>query len=116
MVLRWAFRKRRAFKTWLIWIGVAIVLALPNLLTLGIVLGSGKGAHAGQRTLDVDAPDFRASSLAGAIVAVAALVLWEYLRFSRRRARHQVDELKQELKAREAAQAAAPSPPPDQPA
>ncbi len=102
VVLRWAFRKRRAFKTWLIWIAVAIVLALPNLLTLGIVLGSGKGAHAGERTLDVDAPDFRASSLAGAIVAVAALVLWEYLHFSRRRARHQVEELKQELREREA--------------
>lgn len=116
LILRWAFRKRRSFKTWLIWIGVAIVLALPNLLTLGIVLGSGKAAHAGERTLDVDAPNFRASCLAGAIVAVVALALWEYLRLSRRRARHQVDALKQELRDREVEQAAAPPPPPDQPA
>jgi hypothetical protein len=115
-ILRWAFRKRRAFKTWLIWVGVAIVVALPNLLTLGIVLGSGKAAHAGERTLDVEAPDFRASSLAGAILAVLAIGLWEYLRLSRRRARHLVDALQKQLRERETAQAAAPPPPPDQPA
>ena len=111
-ILRWAFRKRRPFKNWLIWLAVAIVVALPNLLTLGIVLGTGKASHAGERTLDVEAPDFRASSLAGAILAVAAIALWEYLRLSRRRARHQVDELRQELSAREAEQAAKPTPDP----
>jgi len=30
-----------------------------------------RGAHAGQRTMDVDAPAFRGASLVGAIIAVA---------------------------------------------
>ena len=55
-------------------VGVALVLALPNLLTLGIVLGRGNAAHAGDRTLDVEAPGFRGAVLAGAIVAVVALI------------------------------------------
>src|SRR5262249_55361837 len=46
-------RKRRTWKAWAGWVGAAIVLALPNLFTLGIVLGSGHAAHAGERTLDV---------------------------------------------------------------
>jgi hypothetical protein len=48
---------------------VAAVLAAPNLLTLGIVLGSGSGAHAGDRILDVEAPFFRGASLIGALAA-----------------------------------------------
>jgi uncharacterized membrane protein YciS (DUF1049 family) len=102
-MLRFTFHKRRPWKTWAWMFGVAVLLALPNLLTLGIVLGGGKAAHAGERTLDVDAPGFRGASLGGAIAAVVALALWEYLRFSRRRAREQVRELRAELKAREEA-------------
>ena len=71
-VLR-AFRKRRPWKVWVSLAALAIVLGGPNLLTLGIVIGSGHGAHAGQRTLDVDAPGFRAASLAGAIGAALAV-------------------------------------------
>src|SRR6478672_6201672 len=67
-------RRIRSWKGRLIVLGVAILIASPNLITLGIVLGPGGGAHAGERTLDVDAPGFRASSLIGAIVA-ALLVL-----------------------------------------
>lgn len=100
-MLRFAFRKRRPWKTWAWMFGVAVLLALPNLLTLGVVLGSGGAAHAGERTLDVDAPGFRGASLGGAIAAVVAFLLWEYLRYSRRRAREQVQQLRAELKARE---------------
>jgi hypothetical protein len=46
-MLRVTFRKRRTWKAWAGMFGFAILLALPNLLTLGIVLGSGKAAHAG---------------------------------------------------------------------
>ncbi|QIS02926.1 permease [Nocardia brasiliensis] len=57
--------------------GVAVVLAalvaIPNLMTLTIVLGGSNAAHAGQRILDVDAPAFRGAALVGAI---AAAVLW----------------------------------------
>ncbi|HEY2776989.1 MAG TPA: hypothetical protein VGI77_03735 [Gaiellaceae bacterium] len=98
-----AFHKRRPWKTWAIMFGVAVLLALPNLLTLGIVLGHGKAAHAGQRTLDVDAPGFRGASLGGAIAGVLAVLLWEYLRYSRERARGQVRHLRAKLKARDEA-------------
>ncbi|MGY4098619.1 permease [Nocardia sp. R16R-3T] len=52
----------------------AVVTAIPNLMTLTIVLGDGNGAHAGQRILDVDAPGFRGATLVGAIVAVALVL------------------------------------------
>ena len=72
-----------------------MLLASPNLLTLGIVIGSGKAAHAGERTLDVDAPGFRGARLAGAIVAVLTLVAVEYLLVSRRWSRRKLREARQ---------------------
>lgn len=48
---------------------LAIVTAVPNLMTLTIVLGNSNAAHAGERILDVDAPGFRGACLAGAIIA-----------------------------------------------
>ena len=96
-----AFGKRRPWKARAWMSGAAVLLALPNLLTLGIVIGNGNAAHAGQRTLDVDAPGFRGASLGGAIAALVAVALWEYLRYSRKRARDQVRHLRAELKARD---------------
>lgn len=113
--LWFAFHKRRPWKFWAGMFGVAVLLALPNLLTLGIVLGSGKGSHAGQRTLDVDAPGFRGAVLAGVIAAVVVFVLWEYLRYSRRRARDQVERLRVELKERDQAAEATSEPGPSTP-
>lgn len=100
-VLRLAFRKRRTLKRWGAMVLAALALALPNLLTLGIVLGSGGAAHAGERTLDVDAPGFRNASLAGALAALAAFVVAEYLLGSRRRTRHRLERLRGELHARD---------------
>ena len=69
---------------------LAVVLALPNLMTLTIVLGGSNAAHAGERILDVDAPGFRGASLIAAIVAAvlfAALVFMVLRRrFGARRA------------------------------
>ncbi|MEV0033611.1 permease [Nocardia sp. NPDC050793] len=48
---------------------LAVLLAIPNLMTLSIVLGNNSAAHAGERVLDVDAPAFRGACLAGAITA-----------------------------------------------
>ncbi|EOM76164.1 hypothetical protein [Rhodococcus rhodnii] len=64
---------------------LGVALAVPNLLTLTVVLGGGNGAHAGQRIFDVEAPGFRAASLWGAIIAVVvaialALFVWRYRR------------------------------------
>ena len=100
LVLRFAFRKRRRLQTWGIWLVVALVLALPNLVTLGIVLGTGNAAHAGERTLDVEAPGFRTSTLLGAVLAVAGFLGVEYLLAGRRRSRRRLDSLEEELAGR----------------
>ena len=63
------------------------MLAIPNLMTLGIVLGRGNAAHAGERILDVEAPAFRGASLAGALIALAMAAFVGYLIASRERAR-----------------------------
>jgi MFS family permease len=101
-VLWRGFRRRRPWRRWLIFLVGAILLASPNLLTLGIVLGTGNAAHAGERTLDVEAPAYRTSVLIGAIVAVAALVLLYYVLFSRRLAKGRVVKLRERLRVKEA--------------
>lgn len=55
---------------------LAVLFAVPNLLTLGIVLGTSSAAHAGERILDVDGPAFRGGSAWGAVLGgVVALVI-----------------------------------------
>lgn len=108
LILTFAMRRRRSWKArgWIA--AAALVLALPNLMTLGIVIGNSSAAHAGERTLDVDAPNFRASSLIGAIVGVVAVIGVRYLLLSRSRAKEREHKLRDELKGRdEAAKAAA---------
>ena len=75
---------------------LAVALATPNLLTLGISTGSGGGAHAASRKLDSDAPFFQGASLIGAIAAVVvfALAVWQY------RATKRVRTAKKQAKAR----------------
>ena len=73
-LLWWGRRRASRWKTRFCPRRLALVLALPNLLTLGIVLGRGNAAHAGDRTLDVEAPGFRGAVLVGAVVAVVALI------------------------------------------
>jgi MFS family permease len=90
-----AFRKRRPWKVWTGLGVLALLLASPNLLTLGIVIGSGKAAHAGERTLDGDAPCFRGATLAGAIVAFLTFLAVEYLLVSRRWSRRKLREAQQ---------------------
>lgn len=75
----WQVRRLKYHRTLQICLGVlALAVAIPNLMTLSIVLGGGNAAHAGERILDVEAPGFRGASLIGAIVgallAVAVLV------------------------------------------
>jgi hypothetical protein len=54
---------------------LAVLIAIPNLMTLSIVLGGNNAAHAGQRILDVDAPAFRGASVVGAIAAAIMFLL-----------------------------------------
>jgi hypothetical protein len=100
-VVWFAFRKRRSWHTDLILIGLAVVLALPNLFTLGIVVGLGSGAHAGQRTFDVEAPAYRTSVLIGAIVAAVVFAALWHLWLSRRHARRSEARLSAKLRERE---------------
>lgn len=83
-------RDRQRQPLWLLL--AAVVIAIPNLATLWIVLGTSNAAHAGERTLDVDAPGVRGGSLVGALLAVAAFAGLEYLLFTRKRARKALDQ------------------------
>ncbi|MGD9572108.1 MAG: hypothetical protein AB7V62_09505 [Thermoleophilia bacterium] len=106
-VLSFALRRGRSWKTrgWLA--AAAVVLAIPNLMTLGIVMGDGSAAHAGERILDVDGPNFRAFTLVGAILgAIAAVGAW-YLIDSRRRAKGRASDLRAEIGRRDEAERAA---------
>ncbi|CAN5353535.1 hypothetical protein BH20ACT13_BH20ACT13_04580 [soil metagenome] len=88
LVLAAVMRWRRTVRAIIVATVVAAVLAIPNLMTLGIVLGRGNAAHAGERILDVEAPAFRGASLAGALMAVAMGAFVGYLIASRQRARN----------------------------
>jgi hypothetical protein len=85
LVLAAALRWRRTWAVLAIALGLAVLLALPNLLTLGIVVGRGNAAHAGDRILDVEAPAFRGGTLVGALVAAALVGLVAYVLASRGR-------------------------------
>ena len=109
LMLRFAFSKRRTLKAWAIMLGVAVLLAVPNLLTLGVVLGSGHAAHAGERTFDVEAPAYRGASLAGAILAVLAFGLLTYLISERGRTRRELMRLRSEQRAAKKTQSGPPT-------
>jgi hypothetical protein len=79
---------------------VAAVLALPNLLTLAIVLGSGKGAHAGERILDVDGPGLRVGTASGAAIAGLVFLMltwWGLLRWNDKRKIRKLRSLQAEI-------------------
>jgi hypothetical protein len=85
----WSGRKRRGAKfVAIVSVVLAVVTAIPNLLTLSIVLGGNNAAHAGERTLDTEAPGFRGATATGAIIAVVVFVLLAFVlvRAGRRRA------------------------------
>ncbi|MEV6070744.1 permease [Nocardia sp. NPDC052001] len=63
---------------------LALIAAIPNLMTLTVVLGSSNAAHAGQRIMDVDAPAFRGAALAGAIAAAVVFLGVAFLLVRRR--------------------------------
>jgi len=98
------FQIRRRFFSWTWRIVVAVVallLAAPNWLTLSVVAGNSKAAHAGERIFDVEAPGFRAGTLSGVIAgAVLALIItgtsmqMRHRRKEVKRLRGERDELK----------------------
>ena len=93
LILRW----RTTWRWVLFALVLAIVVALPNLMTLGIVLGQGNAAHAGDRILDVEAPAFRGGTLAGALLACGLVAFVGYLLVSRGRAHSSARRAREEL-------------------
>ena len=90
---------RRRFFNWT-WRGIvaviAILLAAPNWLTLSVVLGTSKAAHAGERIMDVDAPNFRVATLVGACIGAAAALALTATSLWMARRKHQVQRLRSE--------------------
>ncbi|MCD9199758.1 hypothetical protein [Aeromicrobium wangtongii] len=88
---------RRQFFNWT-WRGIvaliAIVLAAPNWLTLSVVAGNSKAAHAGERIMDVDGPGFRAGTLIGVIVGAVLALGIMYAGVRMRQLRRERDELR----------------------
>jgi len=87
-------------RLWLI--AGAVVLAAPNLMTLGIVLGGGNGAHAGDRTLDYDAPGFRGATLFGVLGAIALFGFVEFVFLRHRHTKRELGKMRADDKVRRA--------------
>lgn len=106
LLVAWQAIARRWVKGY--WKGVvvalAVVLALPNLMTLSIVVGTSNGAHAGERILDVDGPGFRASSLWGAIIGALLFLGLVWLSTANRARGRRVRDLKTEIDNRDRAE------------
>lgn len=76
---RGGWRRRAAFLL------LAVVVAVPNLTTLGITIG-GDAVRPARLVCDLEAPGFRGAVLGGAVLAVVALVFgWTLLVGGRRR-------------------------------
>lgn len=94
--------RRRSWKGWIGWLLVAMLLALPNLMTLGIVLGGGDAARDGRAELNTDGNGFRMWTLIGAIVGGLAMILLVYLVRSRGGFRDESRRLRDEATSRDA--------------
>ena len=85
---------------------IAAALTAPNLMTLGIAIGTSAAAQAGDRVMDVNAPGFRYASLWGvvlgglaALVVVTVSILWERRSRELGILRARVEQLEKELPA-----------------
>lgn len=101
VVLYVGFRRRRSIKAWTAFVVAALVAAIPNLLTLGIVVGSGNAAHAAERKLDVEASYFRGSTGVGVVVGLLLFLFAAWTLFRRRRLRDDERRLKADREALE---------------
>lgn len=80
--------------------GLAVVVALPNLITLSITLSPGRANEIARTTMDVNAPFFQGSVLVGAIIAGvigAGLGVWSVIQGRRNR---ELAEFRAEAKGR----------------
>lgn len=98
----WRSRRREHAKAWVIGsVILGLVIAIPNLLTLTVVFGTNSAAHAGERTMDVDAPGFRGASLWGAIIGVLIFAAAVFLQRRYRKRGEELHRLRNDLHQRE---------------
>lgn len=114
------FQIRRSFFTWkarIIVVIIAVALAAPNWLTLSVVVGNSDAARAGKGFFDAGAPGFRLATLIGVVVGALLAILLSATSMVISRRRHQVKELKQQVKdnKREKSQPSTPGSPKHQP-
>ncbi|WP_309074300.1 hypothetical protein [Paenarthrobacter sp.] len=81
LLVAWQATRKAVSWPWkIVIVLVAVAIATPNLLTAGIVFGSTESAHAGQRTLSVDAGFFTTwtaiSAVTAVVVFIAVTILW----------------------------------------
>ena len=94
----WRFRRGSVW-AWAVGVALALVLAAPNLITLGIAIGNGSAAHAADRTLDVEAPWFRGGMVVGVAVGALLALSIAYAVGSRARARRSARRAQERLEA-----------------
>jgi hypothetical protein len=97
LALREAVRRGRSWPARGWFLALAVLLAVPNLITLGIVMGSGSAAQTGQQTLDVDGPGFRGATLVGCIIGAIAMALVWIMLADRRHQQTEIARLRAEL-------------------
>lgn len=100
-----AWQARRTFLNWawkLVVLLIAVLLALPNLLTLGISLGDNSASDAAWLKLTTDAPGFQWASLFGAIAGVLLALVVIVTGVMMRRRKSEVRDLKGQLADRDA--------------
>jgi hypothetical protein len=94
---------------WKVKIGLvvaAVLLAIPNLMTLSVAVGTSRAAHAGDRVMDVQAPGFRYATLWGVglgallgLAVVAVVLVFERRADELKLLRARVEQLEAELEA-----------------
>lgn len=105
LMLRSAARRGLGLRERLVRAGLGVLLAVPNLLTLGVVTGSGQDGPVARAVLDARGPGFRGGSLTGSVAGILLLVTGGILLAGRRRRLHELHDLRTQLRLRDAADA-----------
>lgn len=101
LALRSAVRPRLRWSARLVRLVEAVLLLGPNLLTLGVVTRRGRDGEVARAVLDVGAPGFAVSTLAGAVAGAVLVVASWALLAGRRRRLHELDDLRTRLELRD---------------
>ncbi|KXX55301.1 hypothetical protein [Rhodococcus sp. LB1] len=96
------FRQSRFKPMQIVLLIAAVLVMLPNLLTLTVVLGGNSAAQAGEVIMDVDAPGFRGASLAGAIIGVVLFLGVAGVSYTYRKRGEELDEMRRDAKTKDA--------------